>query len=74
MRDSKKKSFDEFRSEKKDYTDLGKKLRELFKKEDELLVELGESPMQRKKQFDKEIKEKQKEVEDKFRKALAKLD
>lgn len=65
LRDLKKKSFEEFREEKKDYSELGKNLKSLFKKEDDLLEQLGESPSAKKKFFDKSIKQKQKEVEDK---------
>ena len=68
LRDQKKKSFEEFRSQKKEYSGLGKDLRELFKQEEELLLQLGESPVQRKRQSEKNLKAKQKEVEDKLMK------
>ncbi len=73
LRDQKKESFEEFRSHKKEYSTLGKDLKDLFTKEDELLTSLGESPAIRKKTFDKELKNKQKEVEDNFLKKGGKL-
>ncbi len=68
LRDLKKKAFEEFRLNKKDYSAIGKELKTLFKKEEELLSELGESPVQKKKQVDKQIKERKKELEDKLMK------
>jgi len=68
LRDLKKQSFETFRTQKKDYSKVGGHLRELFKKEDDLLTQLGESPVQRKKSNDKNIRVKQKEAEDKLMK------
>ncbi|MCA9459164.1 MAG: hypothetical protein KC550_01300 [Nanoarchaeota archaeon] len=68
LRELKKNSFESFRLNKKDYSKLGKDLKDLFKKEDEILSSLGESPVQKKKSFDKNIKIKQKEVEEKLMK------
>jgi len=68
LRDLKKQSFETFRTQKKDYSKVGGHLRELFKKEDDLLTELGESPVQSKKSNDKNIRVKQKEAEDKLMK------
>lgn len=73
LRNDKKSSFEEFRIHKKEYSALGKDLKDLFTKEDELLNALGESPSVRKKSFDKELKIKQKEVEDNFFKKGGKL-
>lgn len=68
LRDLKKKSFEMFRSTKKGYSETGKDLKSLFKKEGELMSDLGESPVQRKKSMDKEIKKKRKEAEDRLMK------
>lgn len=68
LRDLKKKSYEEFRSQKKEYGSVGNDLKDLFKREDELLSELGESPSQKKRTFEKNIKIKQKEVESKLMK------
>jgi len=68
LRELKKKSFEEFRLTKKDYSSLGKNLKSLFKQEEEILIKLGESPIQRKNKFRKDFKEKQKEVEEKLMK------
>ena len=68
LRDLKKKAFEDFRINKKDYSAIGKDLKSLFKKEEEFLIELGESPVQKKKIAEKQIKEKRKEIEDKFMK------
>lgn len=70
LRDLKKKSYEDFRSHKKEYTVVSVDLKSLFKKEEEFLTQLGETvPSYRKKSFggfDKTIKAKQKEVEDNF--------
>lgn len=66
LRDLKKKSFEEFRSTKKNYSEVGKTLKDLFKKESDLMEEIGESPTQKKRFMDKEMKIKRKEVEDKL--------
>lgn len=66
LRIAKKKAFDEFKSHKKTYGDVGKVLREFFKKEEELLTKLGESPVQKRRIAEKSLKVKQKEVEDKL--------
>lgn len=68
LRDLKKKAYEEFRVQKKDYGQVGNELKDLFKKEDEFLSRLGESPTQKKRTFDKDIKVKQKEVEAKLMK------
>lgn len=68
LRDKKKKAFEEFRLNKKNYSGIGKDLKSLFKKEEDLLTQLGENPDQKKKKSDKEIKQKRKELEDKFMK------
>ncbi len=68
FRDEKKKAFEEFRESKKKYSDLGKNLKDLFKKESDLVLSLGESPIHKKKNIDKELKQKRKEVEDKLMK------
>ncbi len=48
LRDQKKQAFENFREHKKTYVDLGKELKDLFKKEEELLTELGEEVPQKK--------------------------
>lgn len=68
LRDLKKKSFEMFRDTKKGYSQTGKDLKDLFKKETSLLGDLGESPVQKKKSMDREIKKKRKEVEENFMK------
>ena len=75
LRESKKKAFEEFRIHKKEYSLVSNNLKELFKKEEESMKELGETIPQRKKyssngnnNFDKQIKAKQKEVEKKLMK------
>lgn len=68
LRDLKKKSYEEFRSQKKEYGSIATTLKDLFKKEDEFLSQLGESPSQKKKTFDNNMKVKQKEVEAKLMK------
>ncbi len=71
LRDLRKKSYDQFKSQKEEYSEVGKDLKDLFKKESELLEELGETPRRpkskKKPQVDsKELKKKQKEVEESF--------
>jgi uncharacterized coiled-coil DUF342 family protein len=66
LRAQKKASFDEFKIHKKSYTELGKTLKDLFKREEDILTELGEAPVQRKRTRDVELKAKQKEVESNF--------
>jgi uncharacterized coiled-coil DUF342 family protein len=68
LRDEKKKAFEDFRNMKKDYTSHGKNLKSLYKQEEELLAQLGESPMQRKRVAEKNLKVKQKELEEKLMK------
>lgn len=68
IKDEKKKTMDLFREHKKEYSKLGKKLKALFKKEEELMEKLGESPVNKKKEFDKIFKAKRREVEDKLMK------
>ncbi|NQZ85376.1 MAG: hypothetical protein HRU03_06675 [Nanoarchaeales archaeon] len=68
LRAQKKASFDEFKTHKKSYTELGKTLKDLFKKEEDYLSQLGEAPVQRKRTRDVELKAKQKEVESDFMK------
>lgn len=64
LRNIRKDAFESFRDIKKDYSNVGKELKDLFKKEEELLISLGEAPLQKKKVADSQIKKKQKEVED----------
>ena len=66
LRDMKKKSFEEFRNIKKFYTETGKNLKDLFKKEVEMLESIGESPKQRKRVRDVDMKALRKEAEDKL--------
>ena len=66
LRDMKKKSFEEFRTIKKFYTETGKNPKDLFKKEVEMLESLGESPKQKKKTKDVDMKALRKEAEDKL--------
>jgi len=72
LRVQKKEAFDSFKLSKKDYSQIGKELKELFTKEEELLSKLGEIPGD-KKSKGKEIKKKQKELEEKFLKKGQKL-
>lgn len=66
LRAQKKVAFDEFKVQKKSYSELGKTLKDLFKKEEDFLTELGESIVQRKKVRHVELKAKQREVESDF--------
>lgn len=68
LRDLKKKSFEDFRENKKDYSGMSKELKNLFKLENDLLSQLGETPMQKKKVSDANLKVKQKELEEKLMK------
>lgn len=76
LRDDKKKSFEDFREYKGEYSDLGKKLKDLFKREDELMTELGETPKPRRTggrrgnngPSEAKMKERQQEAEDKLMK------
>ena len=73
LRAQKKIAFDEFKIHKKSYSELGKTLKDLFKKEEDYLTELGESIVQRKRVRHVELKAKQKEVESDFLKKGKKL-
>jgi len=64
LRALKKESFESFRSSKNVYSGVGKNLKDLFKKEEEILISLGESVFQKRKVADKNLKVKQKEAED----------
>ncbi len=66
LRNLKKEAFESFRTAKETYSEVGKNLKSLFKKEEELLNKLGESTVQKKKTYDKNLKVKQKEAEDNF--------
>lgn len=66
LRDQKKKAFEEFRDKKKDYSKTSNELKGHFKKETDLLEQLGESPVQVKKKNTKDIKQKRKEIEKNF--------
>lgn len=68
LRDLKKKSFEDFRENKKDYSGMSKELKNLFKLENDLLAQLGETPMQKKRVSDANLKVRQKELEDKLMK------
>jgi len=64
LRALKKEAFESFRSSKSVYSGVGKNLKDLFKKEEEILISLGESVVQRRKTADKNLRVKQKEAED----------
>lgn len=73
LRALRKQVFDSFKSQKEEYSEVGKDLKDLFKKESDLLEQLGESPRRHSKVRrkpsgidSKELKKKQKEVEDNF--------
>ena len=74
LRALRKQVFENFKSQKEEYSEVGKDLKDLFKKESELLEQLGESPRRpsrpKRKQApgidSKELKKKQKEVEESF--------
>jgi uncharacterized coiled-coil DUF342 family protein len=74
LRALRKQVFDNFKSQKEEYSEVGKDLKDLFKQESEFLEQLGESPRKqsrpRRKPSNgidsKELKKKQKEVEDNF--------
>lgn len=68
LRDERKKSFESFRNSKKEYTNLGKNLKNLYRREEEILMQLGEAPMQKRRIAEKNIKVKQKELEEKLMK------
>lgn len=68
LRELKKASFDNFKKEKKEYSVISKDLKDLFKKEESYLEKLGEVPFQKKKEGEKIIKAKQKEIEDRLMK------
>ena len=73
LRNLKKKVFETFRLTKGNYSELGKELRDLFKTEEELMRKLGESPIQKKRSNEKELRVKQREAEDKLMKKGATL-
>lgn len=84
LRDQKKEAFENFREHKKTYMEVGKELKDLFKKEEEYLTQLGEElPVKKKKTYNSnksdggfnkaETAKKQKEAEDLLMKKGAKL-
>lgn len=69
LRDTKKKAFEEFRTTKKDYSIKGKDLKDLFKKENEILEQLGEAPIKRKQSSENRFpRANRKDVEEKLMK------
>ena len=69
LRDTKKKAFEDFRTTKKDYSIKGKDLKDLFKKENDLLEQLGEAPIKRRQSHTRHFpRVNRKEVEDKLMK------
>lgn len=75
LRDQKKEAFESFRVHKKSYIELGKELKDLFKKEEEMLSQLGEDAPVKKKRtnYRANNSKNEKQVEDMLMKKGATL-